>query len=51
MSRASNILNHIATLKDVIKTGPVTTLNIQMNICVTTRKSLKNPAVHEPGGW
>ena len=32
MSRTSNTLNHIVTLKNVIKPGPVTTLNIHMNI-------------------
>ena len=36
MSRASNILNHIATLENVITPGPVTTLNNQINIHLTT---------------
>ena len=36
MSRAIDTLNQTITLKDVVKPGPITTLNIQMDIYITT---------------
>ena len=40
VSQATDTLNQTATLKDVIKTRPITTLNIQMNIYVTTNDEI-----------
>ena len=40
VSRAIDTLNQTATLKDVIKPRPITTLNIQMNIYVTTNDEI-----------
>ena len=40
MSQAADTLNQTATLKDVVKPGPITTLNIQMNMYVTTNDEL-----------
>ena len=39
-SRATDTLKQTATLKDVIKSRPITTLNIQMNIFVTTNDEI-----------
>ena len=64
MSRATDTLNQTTTLKDVVKPGPITTLNIQMDIYITTndetgtsrrqkaRKSQKifQKLSNEPGG-
>ena len=36
MSRATDTLNQTTTLKDVVKPGPITTLNIQMDIYIAT---------------
>ena len=36
MSQATDTLNQTVTLKDVVKPGPITTLNIQMDIYITT---------------
>ena len=36
MSRATDTLNQTTTLKDVVKPGAVTTLNIQMDIYIVT---------------
>ena len=40
VSQAIDTLNQTATLKDVIKPRPITTLNIQMNIYVTTNDEI-----------
>ena len=40
VSRATDTLNQTAALKDVIKPRPITTLNIQMNIYVTTNDKI-----------
>ena len=40
VSLATDTLNQTATLKDIIKTRPITTLNIQMNIYVTTNDKI-----------
>ena len=36
MSRATDTLYQATTLKDVVKPGPITTLNIQMDIYIAT---------------
>ena len=40
VSRATDTLTQTAALKDVVKPRPITTLNIQMNIYVTTNDEI-----------